>query len=211
MWCKGVTITGSGKFNDGGDDEGLAGATDKWHMGLIQIIKKQPRMVAKYENKIYYRWFQETIPCYDSDGIRSTPWYNAGARAALEAGVSKSVELRDYPTATTAMRWTNRGVTGRLIQFEKKLEFDTYLAVRPKASPSLKGGLRILHHLEWSTNSNVSITWNPDNDKWSYQVNSFVRTSKDLGAVSYEDSKKIVKKLPVLEQGANSSITHLVQ
>ncbi|MBK8975299.1 MAG: hypothetical protein IPM29_05195 [Planctomycetes bacterium] len=205
MWLKGVKITGTVTAN--GPDAA------NWHFGIIQIIKKAPVMVATYENKLYRRWFQVNTPCFDSDSPNSTPWYNLGSRGVLAPGAAVSVTLEDYPTSIASMSHTATGKSGRLLEVRKRLDFDVFLAVRPKTAEKRDAGLLILQQLEWSTETWVKLTWNAAG-KWTATASTFTRSpvsDTDGTAVSADESKALIAKFPLSNSGANATITTLDQ
>ena len=207
MWLKGVTITGAVTTADANANAypELPGPASLYRMGLIQIIKKLPVMVARYEGYKYRRWLQRTIPFFDSTGVDASPWYNLGTRADLAAGVNTQVKLEDYPTTIANVQYDGTLGSGRIQELQKALDFDVYLAVARKTTHYIQSGIRILWKLEWSTETHLSFAWNGG---LRYTVSKFTRTATPAAAVTTAAaSRDLVSHFPISGAGANEAIS----
>ena len=207
MWLKGVTIVGAVQATDANSPAypELPGPASGYRMGLIQIIKKTPIMVARYEGYKYRRWLQRTIPFFDSSGVDASPWYLLGTRADLTAGVNRQVTLEDYPVTMADVRF-DTPASGRIEDLQKALDFDVFLAVAPKSAFYKQSGIRILWHLTWSSETHVVFTWNPAG-QLSYTAPVFKRSATAPTQADAAASKNYVQGFPLSAQGANESIS----
>ncbi len=207
MWLKGVTIAGAVQAADANDNAypQLPGPASGYRMGLIQLIKKLPVMVARYEGYKYRRWLQRTIPFFDSTGVDASPWYNVGTRADLVAGVNTQVTLQDYPVTIANVQYDATQGSGRLEELQKALDFDVFLAIAPKTAHYKQSGIRILSHVAWSTETHLKFTWNGG---LKYAVSKFTRTATAATAVNaMVASKAFVDHFPISAEGANEAIS----
>lgn len=210
MWLKGVTISGVAQAADANSAAypELPGAANGYRIGLIQIIKKAPVMVARYEGYKYKRWLQKTIPFFDSDGVANSPWYNAGARADLAAGVPVQFQLQDYPTTTAAVRFDAAANAGRIEELHKALDFDVFVAVGPRTARYKQKGMRIVQHLTWTTETRVLFTWNAAG-ALSYTAPAFTRTATAVTVVNAAASQAHLNGFPGSAEGANDAISSM--
>lgn len=210
MWLKGVTISGLAQAADANNPAypELPGAANGYRIGLIQIIKKPPVMFARYEGYKYKRWVQKTIPFFDSDGVANSPWYNAGARAELTAGVPVQFQLQDYPTTTAQVRFDATPGAGRIEELHKALDFDVFLAAAPRTARYKQKGIRILQHLTWSTETRVLFTWN-NAGALSYTAPAFTRNASAVAVVNSAASQAFLNGFPISAEGANDAISSL--
>jgi len=207
MWLKGVTIAGAVQAADANDNAypQLPGPASGYRMGLIQLIKKLPVMVARYEGYKYRRWLQRTIPFFDSTGVDASPWYNVGTRADLVAGVNTQVTLQDYPVTIANVQYDATQGSGRLEELQKALDFDVFLAIAPKTAHYKQSGIRILSHVAWSTETHLKFTWNGG---LKYTVSKFARTATAATAVNtMVASRAFVDHFPISAEGANEAIS----
>ena len=207
MWLKGVEVTGTVTVADPDDTVNfpeLKGVSGGFHVGLIQIINKAPIMQARYENFKYTKWMQRSIPFFDSTGIGASPWYNTGSRTVLVPGLHTEVKLQDYPTTKVAV------VKGadRLLELQKALDFDVYLAVAPITAAYKQNRIRILWQMQWSTNTHLEFSWNGAG-AMRYKIKKFVRTATAPATVDEATSKTIVQTFPMSAEGANEAISSM--
>jgi hypothetical protein len=212
MWLKGVQVNGTVEVEDADNANypELPGAAGGYNVGLIQIIKKAPIMQARFEDYKYTKWMQRDIPFFDSTGVGASPWYNTGSRKLLVpgGGIVNSVELQDYPTTVSYVREGGAPAGKRILELQKALDFDVYLAVAPNTLHYKQKGIRILQKMTWSSNTHLKFTWNLAGAV-RYTEETFTRTSSAPEAVDRDGSKEIVKKFPMSAEGANEAISSL--